>query len=114
MPCRKSNLVRNTRKAKSVQRVIAHQTEEERASANEPSRQRMGHIRDVKRQSNVQLDLRMQVCEYGSHILQHQMNSVFNKESTIGYKWLKDVNNKQHIILTIALLSGTSQLRIIV
>ncbi|GFV03849.1 hypothetical protein TNCV_481931 [Trichonephila clavipes] len=43
----KIKLDRNTRKAKSVQRVIAHQTEEERASANEQSRQRMGHIRAV-------------------------------------------------------------------
>ncbi|GFT80459.1 uncharacterized protein NPIL_506111 [Nephila pilipes] len=46
MPCRKSNLGRNTRKAKSVRRVIAHQTEEERVSGNEQSRQRMAQIRD--------------------------------------------------------------------
>ncbi|GFT54617.1 uncharacterized protein NPIL_359641, partial [Nephila pilipes] len=43
--CRKSNLGRNTRKAKSVRRVIAHQTEEERASGNEQNRQRMAQIR---------------------------------------------------------------------
>ncbi|GFU18046.1 hypothetical protein NPIL_358781, partial [Nephila pilipes] len=36
---------RYTRKAKSVRRVIAHQTEEERASGNEQSRQRMAQIR---------------------------------------------------------------------
>ncbi|GFU13270.1 hypothetical protein NPIL_693891, partial [Nephila pilipes] len=41
----KSNLGRYTRKAKSVRRVIAHQTEEERASGNEQSRQRMAQIR---------------------------------------------------------------------
>ncbi|GFT25480.1 uncharacterized protein NPIL_529371 [Nephila pilipes] len=45
MPCRKSNLGCNTRKAKSVRRVIAHQTEEERASGNEQSKQRMTQIR---------------------------------------------------------------------
>ncbi|GFU26256.1 uncharacterized protein NPIL_266621 [Nephila pilipes] len=45
MPYRKSNLGRNTRKAKSVRRVIAHQTEEEQASGNEQSRQRMAQIR---------------------------------------------------------------------
>ncbi|GFS35845.1 uncharacterized protein NPIL_49081 [Nephila pilipes] len=45
MPYRKPNLGRNTRKAKSVRRVIAHQTEEERASGNEKSRQRMAQIR---------------------------------------------------------------------
>ncbi|GFU35020.1 uncharacterized protein NPIL_276791 [Nephila pilipes] len=45
MPCQKSNLDRNTRKAKSVRRVIAHQTEEERASGNEQSRQRRAQIR---------------------------------------------------------------------
>ncbi|GFT19643.1 uncharacterized protein NPIL_659171 [Nephila pilipes] len=45
MPNRKSNLGRNTRKAKSVRRLIAHQTEEERASGNEQSRQRMAPIR---------------------------------------------------------------------
>ncbi|GFU18645.1 hypothetical protein NPIL_1501 [Nephila pilipes] len=38
-------LGRNTRKAKSVRRVIAHQTEEERASGIEQSRQRMAQIR---------------------------------------------------------------------
>ncbi|GFT50345.1 hypothetical protein TNCV_1024591 [Trichonephila clavipes] len=48
MPCRKSNLGRNIRKSKLVQRMIARQTEEERVSANEPSRQRMGHIRAVE------------------------------------------------------------------
>ncbi|GFU79086.1 hypothetical protein TNCV_4953721 [Trichonephila clavipes] len=48
MPCRKSNLGRNTRKAKLMHRLIAHQTEEERVSSNEPSRQRMGHIRAVE------------------------------------------------------------------
>ncbi|GFV94454.1 uncharacterized protein TNCV_3352921 [Trichonephila clavipes] len=45
MTCRKTNLSRNTRKAKSVRRVIAYQTEEERASVNERSRQRMTQIR---------------------------------------------------------------------
>ncbi|GFU08647.1 uncharacterized protein NPIL_244021 [Nephila pilipes] len=45
IPYRKSNLGRNTRKAKSVRRVIAHQTEEERASGNKQSRQRMAQIR---------------------------------------------------------------------
>ncbi|GFX67782.1 hypothetical protein TNCV_1564831 [Trichonephila clavipes] len=48
MPYRKSNLGRNTRKVKSVQRVIAHQTEEEWASENEQSRQRMAQIRAVE------------------------------------------------------------------
>ncbi|GFS73288.1 hypothetical protein TNCV_4711721 [Trichonephila clavipes] len=105
IPCPKSNLGCNTRKEKSVRRVIAHQTEEERASANEQSRQRMAQIRVVE--AAEQLDLRM-------HVLQHQMNSVLNKENTIGYKWLKDVNKKQHISLIIALHSGTTQLRIIV
>ncbi|GFS34716.1 hypothetical protein NPIL_80361 [Nephila pilipes] len=38
MPCRKSNLGHNTRKVKSVRRVIAHQTEEESTSGNEKSR----------------------------------------------------------------------------
>ncbi|GFS60284.1 hypothetical protein TNCV_2827591 [Trichonephila clavipes] len=41
MTHRKTNLSRNSRKAKSVQRVIVHQTEEERASLNGQSRQRM-------------------------------------------------------------------------
>ncbi|GFT40268.1 hypothetical protein NPIL_416221 [Nephila pilipes] len=45
VPCRKLKLGRNTRKTKSVRRVIAHQTEEERASGNEQSRQRMAQIR---------------------------------------------------------------------
>ncbi|GFS82589.1 hypothetical protein NPIL_551111 [Nephila pilipes] len=45
MPYRKSNLGRNSHKSKSVQRVIAHQTEEERASGNEQSQQRMAQIR---------------------------------------------------------------------
>ncbi|GFT01985.1 hypothetical protein TNCV_2635791, partial [Trichonephila clavipes] len=45
MTRRKTNLSRNTRKIKSVQRVIAHQTEEERVSVNERSRQRMTQIR---------------------------------------------------------------------
>ncbi|GFX51306.1 hypothetical protein TNCV_2736571 [Trichonephila clavipes] len=45
MTGRKTNLSRNTRKAKSVQRLIAHQTEEEQASVNEQSQQRMTQIR---------------------------------------------------------------------
>ncbi|GFS76023.1 hypothetical protein NPIL_302961 [Nephila pilipes] len=48
-----------------------------------------------KQQNNMQLDLRMHVCEYGNHVLQHQMCSVLNKENTIGYKWLKDVNKEK-------------------
>ncbi|GFS57180.1 hypothetical protein TNCV_4239261 [Trichonephila clavipes] len=48
MPCRRSNLGRSTRKTKSVRRVIANQTEEERASANEQSRQRITQIRAVE------------------------------------------------------------------
>ncbi|GFV96639.1 ATP-dependent DNA helicase [Trichonephila clavipes] len=48
MTRRKTNLSRNTRKAKSVRQVIAHQTEEERASVNERSRQRMTQIRANK------------------------------------------------------------------
>ncbi|GFS89349.1 uncharacterized protein NPIL_207001 [Nephila pilipes] len=43
--CRKSNLSRNILKAKSVRGVIAHQTEEERSSGNEQSRQRMAQTR---------------------------------------------------------------------
>ncbi|GFU41103.1 uncharacterized protein TNCV_1058351 [Trichonephila clavipes] len=48
MTGRKTNLSRNTRKAKSVRRVIAHQTEEELASVNERRmncQQRMTQIR---------------------------------------------------------------------
>ncbi|GFT15694.1 uncharacterized protein TNCV_4986051 [Trichonephila clavipes] len=37
---RKTNLGRNTHKTKSVRRVIAHQTKEERASSNEQSQER--------------------------------------------------------------------------
>ncbi|GFX90670.1 hypothetical protein TNCV_3194881 [Trichonephila clavipes] len=48
MPCRKSNLGRNINKAKSVRRVIEHQTEKERASANEQNRQRMAQIRAME------------------------------------------------------------------
>ncbi|GFU33783.1 hypothetical protein TNCV_7741 [Trichonephila clavipes] len=44
MTRRKTNLSRKIRKAKSVRRVIAHQTEEERASVNERSRQKMTQI----------------------------------------------------------------------
>ncbi|GFS51557.1 uncharacterized protein NPIL_389251 [Nephila pilipes] len=44
IPCRKSNLGCNTRKAESVRRVIADQTEEERASGNKQNRQRMAQI----------------------------------------------------------------------
>ncbi|GFT17500.1 hypothetical protein NPIL_531011 [Nephila pilipes] len=115
MPYLKSNLGRNTRKAKSVRRVIsAHQTEEERASGNEQNRQRMLKYVLRKQQSNMQLDLRMHVCEYGSPVLQHQMCSVLNKENTIGSKWLKDVNKEKHISHTIALHFDTTQVRIIV
>ena len=45
MPRRRSNLGRRTRGAEAVRRVIANQTEEERASANERNRQRMAQIR---------------------------------------------------------------------
>ncbi|XP_045429827.1 stress response protein NST1 [Pipistrellus kuhlii] len=45
MPRRKSNLGRRTRGAEAVRRVIANQTEEERASANERNRQRMAQKR---------------------------------------------------------------------
>lgn len=45
MPRRKSNLGRRTRGAEAVRRVIANQTEEERASANARNRQRMAQIR---------------------------------------------------------------------
>ncbi|GFX42660.1 DUF4817 domain-containing protein [Trichonephila clavipes] len=66
----------------------------------------------MKQLMNVQLDLTMHVYEYSSHLLQHQMSSVHNKENTMGYKWLKDVNKELHIGLSIALHSGTTQLRI--
>jgi hypothetical protein len=39
MPRRRSNLGRRTRGAEAVRRVVANQTEEERASANERNRQ---------------------------------------------------------------------------
>ncbi|EPQ03381.1 Origin recognition complex subunit 4 [Myotis brandtii] len=45
MPRRRSNLGRRTRGAEAVRRVIANQTEEERASANERNRQRMAQKR---------------------------------------------------------------------
>ncbi|GFX77389.1 hypothetical protein TNCV_2955871 [Trichonephila clavipes] len=46
MTRQKTNLSRNTRKAKSVRRVIANQTEEKRrASVNEHSLQRMTQMR---------------------------------------------------------------------
>ncbi|KAJ9580976.1 hypothetical protein L9F63_023847, partial [Diploptera punctata] len=45
MPRRRSNLGRRTRGAEAVRRIIANQTEEERASANERNRQRMAQIR---------------------------------------------------------------------
>nr|KAF6337196.1 origin recognition complex subunit 4 [Myotis myotis] len=45
MPRRRSNLGRRTRRAEAVRRVIANQTEEERASANERNRQRMAQKR---------------------------------------------------------------------
>ncbi|GFW76680.1 uncharacterized protein TNCV_4943971 [Trichonephila clavipes] len=34
----------------------------------------------MMQQRSVQLDLKMHVCEYGSHVLQHQMSSVLNRE----------------------------------
>ncbi|GFW26456.1 hypothetical protein TNCV_1163931 [Trichonephila clavipes] len=45
MTRRKTNLSLNSCKAKSERRVIAHQTEEEQASVNERSQQRMTEIR---------------------------------------------------------------------
>ncbi|GFU60981.1 uncharacterized protein TNCV_3372921 [Trichonephila clavipes] len=57
----------------------------------------MAQIRDVE--AAEQLGLRMHICKYNSRVLQHQMNSILNKENTIGYKWLKYVNKKQHTSL---------------
>lgn len=45
MPRRRSHLVRRTRGAEAVRRVIATQTEDERSSVNKRNRQRMAQIR---------------------------------------------------------------------
>jgi hypothetical protein len=45
MPRRRSNVGRRTHGAEAVRRVVANQTEEERASANKRNRQRMAQIR---------------------------------------------------------------------
>ncbi|XP_062829101.1 caldesmon isoform X2 [Anolis carolinensis] len=45
MPRRKSNLGRRTRRAQAKRRVIANQTEEERAAAKERHRQKIAQIR---------------------------------------------------------------------
>ncbi|GFX70303.1 hypothetical protein TNCV_4617401 [Trichonephila clavipes] len=47
----------------------------------------------------MQPDLRLHVCKHSICFLQHQVCSVCNKRNTIGYKWLKDVNEKQHFIV---------------
>ncbi|GFW89528.1 hypothetical protein TNCV_1514791 [Trichonephila clavipes] len=114
MTRRKTNLSRNTRKAKSVRRVIAHQTEEELTSVNERSRQRMTQIRanETAEECATRLeDARLRVRQSRS-LTSDELRSL--QENTIGYKWLKDVNKEQHISLSIALHSGTTQLRIIV
>ncbi|GFV88534.1 hypothetical protein TNCV_1243471 [Trichonephila clavipes] len=98
----------------SATSVIAHQTEEEWASDKECHK----HMLRAQ-QNNMQLDLRIHI-----RVLRHQICSVLNKKNTIGYEWLKDVNQKQHIsvkhdfvvrnhAITVTLHSGTTQWKII-
>ncbi|GFX58701.1 hypothetical protein TNCV_804061 [Trichonephila clavipes] len=63
--------------------------------ANEKTRRR--HVLRTQ-QSNMQPDLRMHVCEHNICFL-HQVCSVLDKRNTIGFEWLKDVNEKQRFIV---------------
>ncbi|VDK85019.1 unnamed protein product [Onchocerca ochengi] len=49
MPPKRSNVIYHTRAAKRMQRLIANQNEEERASATERRRQRMAQMRAERR-----------------------------------------------------------------
>ncbi|GFW79534.1 hypothetical protein TNCV_128391 [Trichonephila clavipes] len=75
-------------------------------------------------QSNMQPDLKMHVCEHIICFLQHQVCSVLDKRNTIGYEWLKDINEKQHFTvkhdlvasnhtITVPLHSSATQQKII-
>ncbi|GFW58927.1 hypothetical protein TNCV_4620281 [Trichonephila clavipes] len=61
-------------------------------------------------QSNMQPDLRMHVCEHSICFLQHQVCSVLDKRNTIGYEWLKDVNEKQHFIVKHDLVASNNMI----
>ncbi|GFU44143.1 hypothetical protein TNCV_2277791 [Trichonephila clavipes] len=71
----------------------------------------MAQIRVVEAaaEQRAQLDLRMHVCESTAVTFCNTRdfsNLLSNKENTIGYKRLKDVNKKHRISLIIALHSG--------
>ncbi|GFW62457.1 hypothetical protein TNCV_291311 [Trichonephila clavipes] len=63
---------------------FGHQTEEEKASANEQTRQGVAQMpaEEVAKQRAPYWT--MYASEHSSSILQHHINSVFNKTNTVG------------------------------
>ncbi|GFX35760.1 hypothetical protein TNCV_745531 [Trichonephila clavipes] len=48
-------------------------------------------------EQHVAPDMMIHICEHSIRVLHHQICSVLYKKNTIGYKWLKYVNQKQHL-----------------
>ncbi|XP_066089079.1 origin recognition complex subunit 4 isoform X2 [Saccopteryx bilineata] len=104
MPRRRSNLGYRTRGAEAVRRVIANQTEEERASANERNRQRMAQTRaeeTAERRAARLEDARLRAQRSRSaaaDLLRSQQNERDRLRVTHKHYEIKHIRNVQRIL----------------